>query len=91
MKLVRNPDGSEMHIVQSLDGYEGWSVLGNVARVPRKWERWNGRNFAEDPQEKEKAELQIQMRDSSYFVKRISELEARVAEMEANLANNLPM
>lgn len=92
MKLIRSPDGSEMCLVNSTRGHDGWTVLSeNIEAKPKKWERWNGHAFEEDAQEKRRHENEAKAKDGAQLLSVIEELSARVRELEGKLANQAPL
>lgn len=88
--VIESPDGQETQFVadrgdKTLDGYDGWTVLGTCARAPEDGETWDkaGKALAVDTEYKATREREAMARDPAALLDKIEALEVRVAALEA--------
>jgi len=76
MILIRSPDGSEMCLVDSMDGYDGWTVVAHDVEPPAHGCYWCdvARGWKHTP---------VTLADR---VRKPDELAAIIAEMQAQIA-----
>lgn len=85
--VIQSPDGAEKQVVQSLDGYDGWEVLGEADRGPEDDEEWDPQakrwlvNYARRAAKTRWAAA----RDPEKLLVRIEALERRLTEVEGKL------
>lgn len=80
MILIQSPDGSEKCLVESLVGYDGWTVIANPCRAPSPFEYWCADDSAWKAIEgaEDKAELLATVRDPDALADLLAEILARL-------------
>ena len=94
MILIESPDGSEKQLVEKLEGYAGWKVLGRGVECPPDDHDWCKKDKCFKPNE---ARLRARSRqalgrDPEALLARLDELENRMATLERmlNAGGTLP-
>jgi len=82
--IIEKPDGSETAITPSLEGYEGWTTVGEADREPLEDEEWSKskKSWTLNTEKKAKKEKFAKSRDPMKLLAMIEDLEARLAKLE---------
>jgi hypothetical protein len=72
MMLIQSPDGEKV-ITDSLDGYDGWTVLADPVDMPTKYCTWCD-GWQMDEEAKERAELVRLARDPKWLADTLADI-----------------
>jgi hypothetical protein len=84
MILIQSPDGSEKQVVQSLKGYDGWTVLSQNTDMPEDDHDWCPKDKCWKPdvnRQKFRAKRRA-LRDPVQLMEIIDNLTARIEALE---------
>jgi hypothetical protein len=88
MILIQHPASGEQCLVDSTEGYDGWTVLAeDVPPSPGDHYRWveHERRWRADPAQRLRAENLAGIRDPEVVLAIFEDLMARIAALEARL------
>ncbi len=82
MRILRSPDGAEKVLVDSLDGYDGWTVLAEGVSMPPHHCYWceDAQNWKPIEGAAERAELLARVRDPEQLADLITDILSRLPE-----------
>lgn len=85
--LVEAPDKSERQVVEKLDGYESWTVLGRDVAYPKDDDDWDEQAKTWKPNENRKKNRAKRdaMRDPDALMTIIDDLTSRIEKLEGEL------
>lgn len=80
MILIESPDGTEKCLVESLDGYDGWTVIAKGIDKPEPHCYWceDAQGWKLDEAARDKAELLAKVRDPEQLASLITDILARL-------------
>ena len=87
MKMLQCPKTSQYCLVESMNGYEGWTVIAEGVRKPLPGEEWdaNAKNWRDNPDYAEK-ERRKNIANPEYLLSVIDDLTARLDDHQERIA-----